>query len=222
MENVDLGVETSVNIVAEKRGHGAGDRHVTVVTAHLDSINDRSPEVLAPAPGADDNASGCAGVLEIARVLSRHAGRGDLRLILFGGEEQGTVGSEHHVALLSQAERQRIKAVVNMDMIATVNTGNVLTVLLEGAPVSQHVIDGLATAAASHTTLVVKCSTKPGRSDHVPFIRVDIPAVLTIEGDDRANGHVHSADDTLAHINYDLLLSILRMNLAFVAKSVDR
>ncbi len=222
VENVDLGGGKSTsNVVAEKRGTGAGNHQVTVVTAHLDSINVYSPDIFAPAPGADDNASGCAGLLEIARVLSKHAGRDDLRLILFGGEEQNTIGSKHHVRGLSNPERQRIAAVVNMDMIATVNC-KVLTVLLEGAPVSQHVIDGLSAAAAVHTTLRVKCSTKPGKSDHVPFIRADIPAVLTIEGNDRANGNDHSQDDTLAHINYDLLLSILRMNLAFVAKSVGR
>jgi len=222
LENISVSGEPSLNVIAEKYGHGAGERYVTVVTAHLDSINNDSVDPLAPAPGADDNGSGSAALLEIARVLSKHEGKGDLRLILFGGEEQVLQGSEHHVAHLSQAERQRIKAVVNMDMVATVNSGNILTVLLEGAPVSQHVIDGLAAAAARHTALVVKKSLYPGRSDHFPFIRADIPAVLTIEGYDNANPNTHSEDDTLTHINYELLLSILRMNLAFVAESLDR
>ena len=222
LENISVSGQPSLNVIAEKYGHGTGERYVTVVTAHLDSINNDSTDPLAPAPGADDNGSGSAALLEIARVLSKHEGKGDLRLILFGGEEQVLQGSEYHVAHLSQAERQRIKAVVNMDMVATVNSGNLLTVLLEGAPVSQHVIDGLAAAAARHTALVVNKSLYPGRSDHFPFIRADIPAVLTIEGYDNANPNTHSEDDTLTHINYELLLSILRMNLAFVAESLDR
>jgi hypothetical protein len=221
-ESISVSGEPSLNVIAEKYGHATGERHVTVVTGHLDSINNENGDPLAPAPGADDNGSGSAALLEIARVLSKHAGRDDLRFILFGGEEEGLRGSQQHVARLSMVERQRIKGVVNMDMVATVNSGHLLTVLLEGAPVSQRVIDGLAGAAACHTALVVKTSLYPGRSDHAPFITADIPAVLTIEGADGVNTNIHSDRDTLGHINYELLLSILRMNLAFVAERIGR
>ena len=103
--------------------------------------------VAALAPGADDNASGSAGVLEIARVLATHPRKHDLRLILFGGEEQGLHGSKQYVSGLSASERARIRAVINMDMIATLNTATP-TVLLEGASVSQTLMTDLANAAA--------------------------------------------------------------------------
>lgn len=212
-----VGSGTSRNVIAERVGAGPAPRRVVLVTAHLDSINEAGPT--APAPGADDNASGSAGVLEIARVFQSHAGVHDLRFILFGGEEQGLHGSRRYVASLSSAERQRIQAVVNMDMIGTLNV-TPAGVLIEGRSVAQALIDGLAEAASTYTTLSVQTSLQAADSDHVPFLQVMIPAVLTIEGADRTNEHIHSADDTLDHIQYDLAQEILRMNVAFVAATI--
>jgi hypothetical protein len=210
----------SWNVIADQEGHAADGRGVVLVTAHLDSINIRGgPE--APAPGADDNASGSVGVLEIARALRNHRGEHDLRLMLFGGEEEGLFGSKHYVANLPAAERVRIRAVVNMDMIGTLNVPT-RSVLLEGAPLSQRVIDGLSEAAMTYTGLVVETSLHPFASDHVPFIAAEIPAVLTIEGADNTNGNVHSGSDTLDNINYDFTLEILRMNVAFIASEVSQ
>jgi Zn-dependent M28 family amino/carboxypeptidase len=108
-----------------------------------------------------------------------------------------------------------------MDMVGTLNTPEP-TVLLEGAAVSQTVIDGLAAAAATYTDLVVQTSHHFANSDHVPFIEAGLPAVLTIEGTDSANRNIHSERDTLDHINDALALEILRMNTAFVATAVGQ
>lgn len=203
------------NVIADKPGHGSGAREVLIVTAHLDSINLEGGPT-APAPGADDNGSGSAGVLEIARVFGDHRGIRDLRLILFGGEEEGLFGSKHYVATLDAAERARIRAVVNMDMIASLNSPT-RSVLLEGAPLAQTTIDGLSEAASTYTDLVVEVSLNPFASDHVPFIKADIPAVLTIEGADSTNHNIHSARDTLEKLDYEYGRDILRMNIAYIA-----
>ena len=92
--------------------------------------------------------------------------------------------------------------------------------LLEGAPVAQRVMDGLGRAAATYTGLGVERSLNPFASDHVPFIQAGVPAVLTIEGADTANTAVHSAQDTLNRISYDLALEILRMNVAFAVEEL--
>ena len=147
-QNVAVGSKTTRNVIADKAGSGSAPRKVVIVTAHLDSIN-AAAGPSAPAPGADDNASGSTGVLEIARAFQRPRRPHDLRFILFGGEEQGLFGSTHYVAGLSAAERSRISAVVNMDMIGSLN-GPSPSVLLEGATVSQAVIDALAEAAATY------------------------------------------------------------------------
>jgi hypothetical protein len=212
---ITVGAGSSLNVVADRPGRADGIHDLVLVTAHLDSIN-VSGGAGAPAPGADDNASGSAGLLEIARVLATHPGTHNLRLILFGGEEQGLHGSTQYVAGLPASERARIRAVINMDMIATLNTASP-TVLLEGASVSQTLITDLAAAAATYTSLTVQTSLNPFASDHVPFINALISAVLTIEGADSANGNIHTANDTLAHINYPLALDIVRMNVATAA-----
>lgn len=205
------------NVIADRAGAGAGPRGVVVVTAHLDSINLAGPA--EPAPGADDNGSGSAGVLALARPLAGHPAALDLRLILFGGEEEGLFGSEAYVAALPEAERARIRAVLNMDMIGGRNTPEP-GVLLEGADVSQDVIDALARAAATYTDLAVTTSLNPFNSDHVPFIDAGIPAVLTIEADDSANTRPHTAADTVAAVDPDLAVAILRMNLAYLVEAL--
>ena len=215
-ENVAVGSGTSRNIVAERKGSGTGPRDLVFVIGHLDSVNlPGGPN--ADAPGADDNGSGATGVLEIAAVLSTTPTVHDLRFILFGGEEQGLFGSKHHVAQLSAVDKARTRAVLNMDMIASSNGTPGPTVLLEGAALSQSMMDTLAEAAANYTTLTVQSSLNPFGSDHVPFLNALIPAVLTIEGADSANTNIHTANDTLAHIDYALAEQILRMNIAAVA-----
>jgi peptidase M28-like protein len=211
------GGETA-NVVAERAGHGNGDRALVVVCAHLDSVN-LEGGADAPAPGADDNGSGSAGLLEIARVLAEHPGREDLRLLLLGGEEEGLWGSRRHVEALGTADRARISAVINMDMIGTVNTPE-RTVLIEGGEVSRALIERVASAASTYTSLVVQTSLNPFNSDHVPFIEAQIPAVLTIEGTDSANQHIHSERDTLDHVDRELATEIVRMNVAATAKAL--
>jgi hypothetical protein len=215
LDQINLGTNKSYNVIADLNGHGNGLRDIIIISAHLDSINSvGGPD--SKAPGADDNASGSAGLIEIARILASHNSIHDLRLILFGGEEEGLVGSRCYVNALPPSERSRIRAVINMDMIATLNT-NIPTVLLEGASLSQTIIDNLATSASTYTSLKVEQSLNPFASDHVSFIDVHIPAVLTIEGADRSNTNIHTANDTIDHINYDLALEIIRMNLATAA-----
>jgi Zn-dependent M28 family amino/carboxypeptidase len=86
--------------------------------------------------------------------------------------------------------------------------------------VSSHVLDALARAAATYTGLTVAVGYNPANSDHVPFIRSGIPAVLTIEGADGTNARVHTAADTVETIDRDLAVDILRMNVAYVAETL--
>lgn len=86
---------TSLNVIADRPGGGLEPRGLVIVSAHLDSINhDDGGRPSAPAPGADDNGGAAAALLEIGRVLEGHRAAHDLRLILFGGEEQGLYGRQ--------------------------------------------------------------------------------------------------------------------------------
>ena len=124
-------------------------------------------------------------MLEIARVFQNHRGRHDLRLILFGGEEQGLFGSKQYVASLTNSERAKIKAVV-MDMIGCLNILQP-TALIGRTSLSQQVINALKLSVATYTQLAVEKSLNPLVSDHIAFINAGIPAVLTIEGADSTN-----------------------------------
>ncbi|HSK38896.1 MAG TPA: M28 family peptidase, partial [Arenibaculum sp.] len=164
-----------------------------------------------------DNASGSAGALVLAAAFADTDTAHDFRLVLFGGEEQGLLGSRRYLDTLDPSERRRIAAVVNMDMIG-VRNGPIATVLIEGAPVSRALVAELADAAALHTGLAVETSMNPYASDHVPFIEAGIPAVLTIEGADGANEAIHTAGDTPDRLDHAFALDILRMNAAVVAR----
>lgn len=213
VEDFTMGSEISQNVIADKQG-GDTERHLIIITAHLDSINHKDGPG-ASAPGADDNGSGSAGLLEIAYVLKDLPIQHDLRFILFGGEEQGLFGSKQYVDKLSDFDKSRIRVVINMDMIGSMNTPTP-TVLLEGAPISKLVMDALGDAAKVYTNLYVQTSLTPYASDHVSFIEAGIPALLTIEGADGANHNEHTSNDTIDLISYELALEILRMNIAFV------
>lgn len=85
-----------------------------IVSAHLDS---KSDERLVYAPGADDNASGCAAVLELARLLSEHSFEKSIRFIFFSREEYGWQGSAAYVKSID-SNKEKIIAAINLDMIA--------------------------------------------------------------------------------------------------------
>jgi hypothetical protein len=218
-EEVVVGGEATLNVIAERAGSGGADRRIVMATAHLDSVNHEG-NASSRAPGADDNASGSAGILEIAEALRDHRSAHDLQLVLFGGEEQGLYGSLDFVARMAPATRARIVSVINMDMIARRNTQQA-SVLLEGAPLAQPLLEALAEAAATYTSLQVQTSLNPFNSDHVPFLDAGIPAVLTIEGTDSANTDIHTDNDTIETLNFALMAEILRLNVATIAEGLD-
>ena len=203
----------TANLIGHRLGQAA-DRKLFVVGAHLDSINhEDGPD--AAAPGADDNASGCATIGAMAQAIADESLQHDVQFVLFGGEEEGLFGSKHFVSRMSAADRKRLAGAINIDMAASRNTPD-RAVLLEGAPVSRHVIDGLVRAAATYTSLLTQVSLQPFSSDHVPFIEQGLAAVLTIEGTDSAFEHEHTARDTPDRLDFELHREITSMNLAWL------
>jgi len=101
-EHDTLGVVTSWNVIARKRG--VNPDAMVILGAHWDSIDDHpggsydDPE--APAPGADDNGSGVAALLEIARITADEAFSQHIELVFFGSEEVQLQGSKHYVEQL--------------------------------------------------------------------------------------------------------------------------
>jgi Zn-dependent M28 family amino/carboxypeptidase len=104
-----------VNVVAVQRGSGDPNR-VIVITGHLDSRASDVMDATSDAPGANDDASGVAAVMEAARVLSRHKFRATLVYAALSGEEQGLYGGK---ILAEHARRQgwQIEANLNNDIV---------------------------------------------------------------------------------------------------------
>lgn len=98
---------TSANIIGERAG--SRPDAVVIVAAHYDTV--------PVAPGADDNASGIAGLLAVARAAATVQTEATLRVIAFSEEEYELGGSRAYVRSLSERERSRIRGVIVMDMI---------------------------------------------------------------------------------------------------------
>eukprot|EP01043_Picozoa_sp_COSAG02_P054699 COSAG02_NODE_6233_length_3709_cov_65.198892_4_plen_346_part_00 len=116
--------DMTAQIIATRRGTEEPDE-IVVVGAHFDSRGTMSTSPTQRAPGADDNASGSASVLEFARVIAETGAsfRKTLKLCLFTGEEQGLIGSR---ALASQyaEDGENIIAMFNADMIGYAPEGD--------------------------------------------------------------------------------------------------
>lgn len=111
-----------VSIVAIQRGTSDPNRYV-LLSGDIDSRVSDIMNAVDSSPGANDNATGVAAVLESARVLSGHRFRGSIVYAALSGEENGLLGGKT-LAALAQAEGWRMTAVVNNDMIGNVNGGD--------------------------------------------------------------------------------------------------
>jgi hypothetical protein len=155
---------TGRNVIAELAG-SEGTR-VTMAGAHLDSVAD--------GPGVNDNGSGISALLAIAARLSRgERPRDTIRLAFWTAEELGLYGSRRHVALLDERERRRLRAYVNLDMVASPNA--VLETYGSGAAER-----ALRRALDARGPLPGRASIA-GASDHAPFVRagVEVGGVFT-------------------------------------------
>lgn len=170
---------TSRNVVATAKG--ASER-VIVLAAHLDGAGD----------AGNDNASGCAAVLEIARILAKQPVVPTVEFAFFGsgapakaGSTRGHMGSRVFVRNLSEAERGNIAGMISLDCIGTGDAFMVRTMGIAGLGMRNRVLD-----AAIHRGEGMGCGKDAhaeGSSDHEAFEKASIPAAwITWESDERA------------------------------------
>lgn len=202
-----VGANTGWNVIAALPGTARPDEWY-VVGGHYDSTS-QNPSVAAP--GADDNASGCAGTLELARLFAAHPPDATMIFICFSGEEQGLYGSEDYVADLAAAgQLGRVQGAYILDMIAY-TYGLPLDAILETETFAQPWLDHFADAAADFTTLGIIMEYGVCCSDHAPFLWQGRPAVLAIEADYPFNPNYHTTNDLPGYLNPLLAEQILRM-----------
>ncbi len=192
-----------------------------VVGAHYDHIGrsewaSDDPELgSAVRPGADDNASGTAAVLELARRLAAHPPRRSVLLLHFDAEELGLVGSRVFVEHAPVA-RERMVLMLNLDMVGRLRDGQ-LTVEAPAAPA--HVRATIDQAAAGAGLRVSYSRILAGRSDHASFAAVQVPSVALFTGFHR---DYHRATDVAARLDLRGLSRVVDVAEAIVRAAGDR
>lgn len=175
------------NIVATLPGSGSNSNRIYLIGAHYDSVN---------CPGADDNASGVAAVLEAARVLSQYKFDATLQFIAFDQEEDGLIGS-HAYAQLAKNRGDDIRGMLSLDMVAYNPTGsNHNKLRLYSRDNELRAAVELAITAYSGGLTPV-WSGWMGYSDHKPFDDRGYQAGLLIEFSWGTNPHYHKVTDSV-------------------------
>ena len=109
------------NVIAKLPGTNPNDPRIIIVSGHLDSRNKDVMDAAGAAPGANDDGSGVALVMELARILAQTEFSATLLFVAFTGEEQGLKGATY-LADKAKAESWKIEAVLNNDIVGNSNS----------------------------------------------------------------------------------------------------
>ena len=109
------------NVVATLKGTNPSDDRIFIISGHLDNMRSNVMDRANDAPGANDDASGCAAVLECARIMSKHNFSATVIFVTVSGEEQGLLGSTF-MAEKAKKENWNIEAVLNNDIMGSNNS----------------------------------------------------------------------------------------------------
>jgi leucyl aminopeptidase len=182
----------SFNVIATQNGTTIPDEYV-VVGGHADS---RSFELTAP--GADDNASGVAGVLEIARILSNYTFDRTIVYCAFSGEEYGLYGSKYF-ANKFKTDNKNIIGYVNLDMIGYKHPGQSLHTSLIYPSQAQELANFYKTICSTYLPDfgIIDGVLSSGSSDHASFNEMGYMGIFPFEDINNYSPYIHSSDDIL-------------------------
>ncbi len=183
---------------------------IYIVGAHYDSANN---------PGADDNGSGTAGVMEAARVLSQYDFDSTLIFIAFDQEEQGLHGS---YAYVDEHVGDNILGMLNLDMIAYNPAGPTedmvrLYDVVVGGSIKSDLISAFNLYGGG---VLAVDSAQNSQSDHAPFEVAGFDAALAIEYEVWSNPNYHTANDaveTPSYIDYGFATNVTAASVGYLA-----
>ncbi|MCS5615129.1 MAG: M28 family peptidase [Candidatus Marinimicrobia bacterium] len=205
--NLKFGKETATNLIGFIEGNDPvlKDEYI-IVGAHFDHLGlggrrsgSLNPDTLIIHNGADDNASGTAGILELSYkfMSNRHLLKRSVLVICFDAEEKGLLGSKYYVKNPAR-NISNTAMMVNMDMIGRLNDN---PVILGGVGSSGNFVNIIADVSNSHT-LEIETNMGGmdfGRSDHASFYRENIPVLFFFTG---AHEDYHKPTDDWDKIDY--------------------
>lgn len=208
----------SKNILAELRGAETPEREY-IICAHYDSYSN-NPYNLAP--GANDNGSGCAAVLEAARICRDYGFKSSIKLLLVSGEELGMLGSDYY-AWVARERGDDIGGVINGDMIGypifgmrTAVGSYLLPIALLDSVTTYNERYGIGLRVDTYTDAT-------GASDYGPFAEAGYDALDFSEGTAQEiwsglDPYYHTVNDLYEHLDPDLLVKITQLELATLAE----
>jgi hypothetical protein len=185
----------------------------------------------APAPGANDNGSGTALTMELARVLATSGLEFDATLVfaLWAGEEQGLIGAHAHAARVAADKTVVVDATFNNDIVGNSRGGNGVIDAESVRVYSEGPEDSMSRALArfvqgraaiyvpSHRIRLMARHDRFARgSDHSAFNQRGFPAIVFREANENFNKQ-HAATDTIDGVDFAYLAQNARVNVASVA-----
>ena len=209
------------NPIGVKQGRNLPNEWI-VIGAHYDSRNvNRCDGTQAPQPGANDNASGCAGVIELARAFANVPTERSVLFMCFSGEEQGLVGSRRYVeSLQGNGEITKVKHMINLDMIGF-DPNNTRTVRIETRPPFESWLDTYAAAATTYAPELnlIRTSNAAAASDHWHFLQAGVPSMFTWQNGASIYPHYHRDTDLPQNMTgaRPIAGGILKMDAAILA-----
>jgi len=191
-----------------------------IICAHYDDMPSGTT-----APGADDNASGTAAVIEAARIFSQYDFPFTIVYALWDEEEQGLIGSEYY-ATQAQNAGDSILGVINLDMIAwdSDNDGNADIHNSSVANTSEIKDKMLEVNLLYGINLDLDVVPSEPYSDHQSFLDHGFGAILLIEDGNDFNAYYHTTNDKIMHFNQPYYHKMSRLaigTLATLALNLD-
>lgn len=181
---IDIEMVSAKNLVLTIPGHGPNANQQVLMTAHLDSTTNYDGDPRQDAPGAEDNGSGVAALMEAARLFRYYKFDRTIKIIFFTGEEQGLWGSEAYVSDFS-SDMGNILGVVNLDMFGYDSDQDMCMELHVGTLPASNTVGRCFTDVNNNYNLGVKVEFLTNEairaSDHAPFWDAQVGAVEILE-----------------------------------------
>jgi Zn-dependent M28 family amino/carboxypeptidase len=191
---------------------------IFIIGAHYDS-----KPVSSRAPGADDNASGVAAVIEAARILSQYDTRYTIDYALWDEEEVGLIGSRYHAEIANE-NQQLVQAVINLDMIGWDSDNDHVTVLHEDENVGSILMVRRAVELIEKWELdiVPVITQRRYASDHIAFREYGVAATcITEDFIDDFNENWHTTEDRTDNLNLEYYRENAKLSVALMASFAE-
>ena len=200
------------NVLGFKQGTTRADDWY-VVGAHMDSRNRTRDESL-PSPGAEDNASGCSGVLEIANVIAQYETEASIVFMCFIEEEQGLLGSKDVVThFTNEGDINKVQTMINMDMISYRNGDRNTAIAGTNRIEYQELANTVAANGNQYTDIDWQVNLNMCCTDFVSFVNAEIPAVTSNQPDISSYFGYHRVNDLAVNLDPVLGSGIVKANL---------